>query len=170
MKAAILAAPLLLLATIAQARDISSEIDAANAKWIAAFNKGDAAAVAQLYTERATALPPGAPMAKGRAAIQAFWDGAIKDGVKNVTLKSVQVNQFGNAAREIGEFQPRRTERTEADDARTGKVCRAVAECRWRLEARHRYLEQQPVSNMLTPLRSAALSRTASRRTQRVTW
>jgi uncharacterized protein (TIGR02246 family) len=86
------------------ARHISSEIDAANAKWIAAFNKGDAAAVAQLYTERATALPPGAPMAKGRAAIQAFWDGAIKGGVKNVTLKSVQVNQFGNAAREIGEF------------------------------------------------------------------
>ncbi len=65
MKAAILAAPLLLLATIAQARDISSEIDAANAKWIAAFNKGDAAAVAQLYTERATALPPGAPMPRG---------------------------------------------------------------------------------------------------------
>ena len=113
MKAAILAAPLLLLATIAQARDISSEIDAANAKWIAAFNKGDAAAVAQLYTERATALPPGAPMAKGRAAIQAFWDGAIKNGVKNVTLKSVQVNQFGNAAREIGEFA-RCTERSEA--------------------------------------------------------
>ncbi len=104
MKAALLATPLLLLATIAQARDISSEIDAANAKWIAAFNKGDAAAVAQLYTERATALPPGAPMAKGRAAIQAFWDGAIKDGVKNVTLKSIQVNQFGNAAREIGEY------------------------------------------------------------------
>ena len=44
-------------------------------------------------------------MAKGRAAIQAFWDGAIKNGVKNVTLpESVQVNQFGNAAREIGEY------------------------------------------------------------------
>ncbi len=104
MKTIILAAPLILLAGIAQARDIKSEIDAANAKWVAAFNKGDAAAVAQLYTERATALPPGAPTAKGRAAIQAFWDGAIKDGVKNVTLKSIQVDQFGNAAREIGEF------------------------------------------------------------------
>ena len=104
MKAVILTAPLLLLATIAQARDISSEIDAANAKWIVAFNKGDAAAVAQLYTERATALPPGAPMAKGRAAIQALWQGAIKNGVKNITLKTVQLDQFGNAAREIGEY------------------------------------------------------------------
>ena len=89
MKTIILAAPLLLLAGLAQARDIKSEIDAANAKWVAAFNKGDAAAVAQLYTERATALPPGAPMAKGRAAIQAFWDGAIKGGVRNATLKSI---------------------------------------------------------------------------------
>jgi uncharacterized protein (TIGR02246 family) len=104
MKAFILAAPLLLLAGMAQARDIRSEIDAANAKWVAAFSKGDAAAVAQLYTERATALPPGAPMAEGRAAIQAFWQGAITDGVKNVTLKTVQLDQFGNAAREIGEF------------------------------------------------------------------
>src|SRR5215468_8157783 len=83
MKAIMLALPLLALAAAVQARDIRSrdirsEIDAANAKWVAAFNKGDAAAVAQLYTEQATALPPGAPMAKGRAAIQAFWQGAIQ--------------------------------------------------------------------------------------------
>lgn len=104
MKAAILALPLLALTVTAQARDIRPDIDAANAKWIAAFNKGDAAGVAQLYTEQATVLPPGAPMAKGRTAVQAVWQGAIKSGLKNATLKIVQVDQFGNAAREIGEF------------------------------------------------------------------
>ncbi len=104
MKAVILAIPLLVLAVSAQARDIKADIDAANGKFVAAFNKGDAAGVAQLYTEQATALPPGAPMVKGRAAIQSFWQGAIQAGDKNVSLKALQVDQFGNAAREIGQF------------------------------------------------------------------
>ena len=104
MKAVILAVPLLALAASAQARDIKAEIDARNTKFAAAFNKGDAAAVAQFYTERATALPPGAPMAKGRAAIQGFWQGAVQAGYKNISLKALQVDQFGEAAREIGQF------------------------------------------------------------------
>lgn len=104
MKASFVALPLLILAGAAQARDIEAEIDAANAKFVAAFNKGDAAGVAQLYTEQATALPPGAPMAKGRTAIQNFWHGAIQSGLKNVSLKALQVDQFGGAAREIGQF------------------------------------------------------------------
>ena len=104
MKAVILAVPLLALAASAQARDIKAEIDARNTKFAAAFNKGDAAAVAQFYSERATALPPGAPMAKGRAAIQRVWQGAIQAGYKNISLKALQVDQFGEAAREIGQF------------------------------------------------------------------
>ena len=104
MKWIMLALPLLALAVTAEAKDAKSDIDAANAKWIAAVSKGDTASLGQLYTEQATALPPGAPMAKGRAAIQKLWQGAIDSGVKNVTLKTVQLDQFGNAAREIGEF------------------------------------------------------------------
>ena len=50
------------------------------------------------------ALPPGAPMAKGRAAIQGFWQGAVQAGYKNISLKALQVDQFGEAAREIGQF------------------------------------------------------------------
>ncbi len=104
MKAAIIAIGLIALTASAHARDVKSEIDAANAKWAAAFNKGDATAVAQFYTEQATVLPPGAPMAKGRSAIQAFWQSTIQAGYKNITLKALQVDQFGSAAREIGAF------------------------------------------------------------------
>jgi len=102
MRSALLASALLLLAGPAFADSVKKDIDEANAKWLAAFSKGDAAAVAQLYTEKATALPPGADMAKGRAAIQALWDGVIKSGVKNVTLTTVSVERYGSAAREIG--------------------------------------------------------------------
>jgi ketosteroid isomerase-like protein len=104
MKTVFLAIPMLVLAASAQARDVKADIDAANAKFAAAFNKGDAAAVAQFYTEHATALPPGAPMAKGRAAIESLWQGAIAAGDKNMSLHALQVDQFGNAAREIGQF------------------------------------------------------------------
>ena len=42
-----------------------AEIEAVNAKWIDFFNKADFAGVASLYTEDATAFPPGSGM--GRA-------------------------------------------------------------------------------------------------------
>ena len=54
---------------IAPALAQKAEIDAGNAKWMELFSKGDFAGVAQLYTEDAIALPPGASMVKGRAAI-----------------------------------------------------------------------------------------------------
>jgi len=103
MRAILLAIALLLpLGMQAQAASVKAEIDAANQKWIAAFNKGDAAAIAALYVAQATALPPGGDMVKGRAAIEKFWAGAIQSGLKNPTLQTVAVEQFGNAAREIG--------------------------------------------------------------------
>ena len=50
-----------------------AEIQKLNDQFVAAFNKGDAAAVAAMYTQDATVLPAGAPMVKGRAAIEAMW-------------------------------------------------------------------------------------------------
>ena len=48
---------------IASAFAQKAEIEAMNAKWIDFFNKGDFAGVASLYTEDATAFPPGSGMA-----------------------------------------------------------------------------------------------------------
>src|SRR5260370_16652919 len=60
---------------IAPALAQQAEIEAVNAKWIDFFNKGDFAGVASLYTDDATAFPPGSGMVKGRAAIEAMWKG-----------------------------------------------------------------------------------------------
>jgi uncharacterized protein (TIGR02246 family) len=81
-----------------------SEIEAVNAKWVDFFNKGDFAGVASLYTEDATAFPPGSGMVKGRAAIEAMWKGmAEKIGDPKVT--TLDVKPLGaSAAREIGTF------------------------------------------------------------------
>ena len=57
-------------------------IDAANQKFEAVFNKGDAAGVAQLYAEEAVLLPPGELRVDGmRPAIEAHWKGTIDAGI-----------------------------------------------------------------------------------------
>ena len=65
---AILALCLGLLSAPALAQS-KAAIQKLNDQWAAAFNKGDAAAVAAMYTSDAYVLPAGAPMVQGRAAI-----------------------------------------------------------------------------------------------------
>jgi uncharacterized protein (TIGR02246 family) len=81
-----------------------AEIAAVNAKWMDFFNKGDFAAVASLYTDDATAFPPGSAMVKGRAAIAAMWK-AMAEKVSDPTVTTLEVKPLGPfAAREIGTF------------------------------------------------------------------
>jgi len=77
-------------------------IEKLNDAWTAAFNKGDAGAVAALYTEDAYVLPPGSSMVKGRAAIEAFWRQAAQQ-MTDAKLTTVDVLPLGrSAAREVG--------------------------------------------------------------------
>jgi uncharacterized protein (TIGR02246 family) len=99
---ALIIASLVALATPAFAQKVA--IEAVNAKWTELFNKGDFAGVASLYTEDATALPPGSGMVKGRAAIGAMWKG-MADQVGDPKLTTLDVKLLGpSAAREIGTF------------------------------------------------------------------
>lgn len=54
-----------------------------NTRWNAAFNRGDAAALAALYDAEAAVLPAGGEAAIGPAAIQALFAGAIASGIHN---------------------------------------------------------------------------------------
>jgi uncharacterized protein (TIGR02246 family) len=81
-----------------------AEIEAVNAEWIDLFNKGDFAGVASLYTDDATAFPPGSAMVKGRAAIEAMWKG-IAEQAGDPKVTTLDVKPLGtSAAREIGIF------------------------------------------------------------------
>jgi uncharacterized protein (TIGR02246 family) len=81
-----------------------AEIEAANARWIELFNKGDFAGIASLYTSDATAFPPGAAMVKGATAIGAMWKSTAEQ-VGDPKLTTLDVKPLGpSAAREIGTF------------------------------------------------------------------
>ena len=89
---------------IAPAAAQKADIETANAKWVAFFNKGDFDGVASLYTADAAAFPPGAAMVKGRAAIGAMWKGMAAQ-VSDPKVTTLDVKRLGpSAAREIGTF------------------------------------------------------------------
>jgi uncharacterized protein (TIGR02246 family) len=93
-----------LTALTASAFAQKAEIDAVNAKWVEFFNKGDFTGVASLYTEDATAFPPGSSMVKGRPAIGTMWKN-MAEKVTDPQLTTLDVKPLGpSAAREIGTF------------------------------------------------------------------
>ena len=90
----------LIASTFAQ----KAEIEAVNAKWMELFNKGDFAGIASLYTDDATAFPPGTAMVKGNAAIGAMWKG-LAEQVSDPKVVTLDVKRLApSAAREIGTF------------------------------------------------------------------
>lgn len=92
-----------LLATPAIAGD-ADDIRAQIAAFETAFNAGDSAGVAALYTEDAIALPPGGPVIEGREAIGGMWQGAIDGGFKDLKLNAMEIEVVGDAAHETGTF------------------------------------------------------------------
>src|ERR1044072_4489186 len=86
-----------LAALIAPAFAQKADIEAVNAKWIECFNKGDFAGVAALYTDDATAFPPGSAMVKGRAAIEALWKN-MSEQVTDPILTTIDVKELAPSA------------------------------------------------------------------------
>jgi uncharacterized protein (TIGR02246 family) len=120
-KAEVLAAP----SALAQSRAMIQRLDD---KWAEAFNKGDAAAVAAMYTADAYVLPPGAEMVKGRDAIEALWRANMQQ-LADVKCTAIDVKPLGrNAAREIGTC----SFKTKAQPPQDGTVKYAVV---WEKEA-----------------------------------
>jgi len=96
------ALPLLFSADPGQAQDAKAAIEEGAIAWETAFNAGDGKAVAELYTEDAALLPPGAERVDGKAAIAEFWQGAIDSGLADADLEPVEVVEGGDLAYEVG--------------------------------------------------------------------
>jgi uncharacterized protein (TIGR02246 family) len=82
----------------ALSNDIRSVVRRVQDSWNAAFNQGDAAAVAALYTDDAIVLPPSHVIIKGAAAIRDFWQGLVAVGVKGHGMEMVDAEADGGLA------------------------------------------------------------------------
>ena len=86
------------------ATSISTEIRHANDAFEAAFERSDAAAIANLYTPNGLLLPTGMNAIQGSAGIEAFWQGAMEMGIKRVKLDSQDVEELTDTAIELGHY------------------------------------------------------------------
>jgi uncharacterized protein (TIGR02246 family) len=84
--------------------DPRAGIEAANAEFAAATSRGDATAVAAMYTERGQLLPPNEKIVEGRAAIERYWKAAMDAGIKTIELKTTEVEGLGESAVEVGSY------------------------------------------------------------------
>jgi ketosteroid isomerase-like protein len=78
--------------------DVRGMVRRAQDAWNVAFNRGDAAGVAALYTQNATLLPPTHSVIKGTAAIRDFWQGLITAGFKDHGIEMLDAEAEGGLA------------------------------------------------------------------------
>jgi ketosteroid isomerase-like protein len=69
-----------------------------------AFGKGDATAIANLYTKAGSVLPPNSEVIRGIEAIRGFWRGAMDRGIKGAKLETVDLEVYQDAAWEAGNY------------------------------------------------------------------
>ncbi len=71
-------------------------------RFVEAYNRGDLAALVDIYTEDAKILPPNQEMVSGKRAIQEFWKTAMNMGVRRINLEPAEVDYDGNVGYERG--------------------------------------------------------------------
>jgi uncharacterized protein (TIGR02246 family) len=101
------AGAVLLSASLSAAQDVRAAVEAGNRKFAEAVSRGDAAAVAALYTSQAQLLPAGSDVVTGSAAIAAFWKSVFDSGIKGAALTTVEVESHGDVAHEVGRYELR---------------------------------------------------------------
>ena len=62
--------------------------------WLGAFNSGDVAGLALMYSEDAQMMPPDESAASGHAAIQAFWQ-SYNPGQVRIEVSEVDTRKLG---------------------------------------------------------------------------
>ena len=100
---------------------VIDEIRSANRTFMEDFRRGDAAALAALYTPDAKLLPPDNQMMNGTAAIRSFWQGAMDAGFKEATLDTIEVEARDDLAYEVGRYALRIQPKEGAESTTQGK-------------------------------------------------
>jgi ketosteroid isomerase-like protein len=84
---------------------VRPEINASNARFLEEIARGDAAAAAGVYAERAVLVPPSGEAIRGRKAIESFWRSGIEIGVRAVELEALELGDAGRLTYEVGRYR-----------------------------------------------------------------
>src|SRR5262245_1075663 len=94
--------PLTNVGQIIEAREGSMEareaVNAINAEFSKAYNRGDAAAVSAIYVEDAALLAPDQPTVRGKRAIEDSFREGIKEIGGKMRIEPVEIRAAGDVA------------------------------------------------------------------------
>ncbi len=94
--------------------------------WEAAYNNGDAMAVAAYYTEDGMRMPPNNPAVEGREAIAAFLKTGMESGTAKVKLETDEVSVSGDMGFARGTYVLLDSEGKEIDNGKWIQVGKKV--------------------------------------------
>ena len=83
--------------------------------WQDAFDTGDAAQVANVYSQNGRLLPPHGEPVVGREAIQAFWAGLLESGA-HIQTQLEELGEEGHLGFRMGSFTVKDSDGTVIDD------------------------------------------------------
>jgi ketosteroid isomerase-like protein len=105
-RAALVSLLVIVFSAGARADDVQT-LQSRSDRLAAAFNSGDSARIAQMYTEDAFLMPPGIKMTKGRDAVEQYWRTAVRT-VMDTKLTAVDLKLLTETeAQEVGSFTAR---------------------------------------------------------------
>ena len=84
---------------------LRSEIEEANQIWMNGVATKDTEAVASVYTEDATVMPPNVPAMIGREGAKNLVSGALNSGISAVKLTTIDVYGIDDIAVENGKYE-----------------------------------------------------------------
>ena len=84
---------------------VKAQIAASNAKYGAYFSTGDSTGFVNCYTSDACIMPSNMPKMCGAAALNGFFNGGVKMGIKNIKLTTEEVMGGKEAVAEIGKYE-----------------------------------------------------------------
>jgi ketosteroid isomerase-like protein len=73
-------------------------------EYMAAYNRGNAAGVASLFTQNAQLFPAHTGVVANRQAIQAFWQGTMDLGIRSILLETQEAEAQRESCTEIGRY------------------------------------------------------------------
>jgi len=101
--------------TAAAQSNIRAAIEDVGREFSAHVKKGDAAAIAGMYSTTAKVLPPNGELTEGRANIQKLWQGALDSGMRDLSFEVLEVEKMGDSVYEVGKYSVKDAAGKEVD-------------------------------------------------------
>ena len=83
---------------------VREQVERSNREFMDAFARGDAARIAAVYTPDAMLMASGMDSITGADSIREFWDGFIKMGIQGARLETLELEDHGDTAYEVGRY------------------------------------------------------------------